>query len=108
MLEANTQLTRLLSEQAVDGAGAGFSVPRGTQHRLYCAQIVGDGAVSATVTFEGSCDGEAWLPMAAGLSLSGTDSDIDGLAHDTPWPMVRAVVASLTGTDATVTAYLAI
>lgn len=65
------------------------------------ANIAGTGAVSATVTLEGS-NGLGWSVIKT-LSLTGTDDDIK---HDTvqgqPWAMVRAQIASISGTGATV------
>ena len=67
------------------------------------AVIQGTGAVSATVTIEGSNDGTFWNGTVLGtITLTGTTSDADGFAIVAPYKYVRAVLASLTGTAASV------
>lgn len=75
------------------------------------AIITGTGAVSATVTIQATNDdatfqGTAsnWVTTVLGtISLTGTTTATDGFAYVGPWKYVRATVASITGTGATVT-----
>ena len=72
------------------------------------AIITGSGALTATVTVQGSNNGVHWSTIGSALSLSGSGSDTKTQAVDSPWAAVRAISASLTGTGATVSAYLSI
>lgn len=87
-----------------DGAGNAFLVARGAPERVYQASIAGSGAVAANVTFQGSNDGSNWVDIGSAVSLSGTGSDTGAVASVVPWPMVRAVVASSSGTISSITA----
>lgn len=75
---------------------------------LVQAIITGTGALTATVTVQGSNNGVNWSTIGSALSLSGTTTDTKTQAIDSPWAFVRAVSASLTGTGAAVSAYLSI
>jgi len=109
MPNVNEQVTKLLSAVIADGVGDAFSLPRGVADHAFAATIAGTGAVSATVTVEGSVDGENWVPALATMSLTGTGSDIKGAAlSGAPYPHIRLRVASLTGTGATVNAWMGI
>lgn len=74
-------------------------------HRTVQASIAGSGAVSATVTVEVSNDQVGWI-TAATITLSGTDSDTDGVAIDAAWGYTRVTLSGITGTSAAVTATL--
>jgi len=70
--------------------------------------ITGTGAVSATVTIQGSNQEDTfngtksnWATINA-FSMTGTTSDTQGFTSVSTWRYVRAVVASITGTGATV------
>lgn len=108
MREINSQVGRLLTGATANVTGAGVLMPRGARERVYQASIAGTGAVSATVTIEGSCDGVNWVAIGLPLSLSGSGGDTKAIESVFPWPMVRAVLASLTGTGATVDVYVGI
>lgn len=109
MPDVNDQVTRLVPATTVNVTGETFTVPRGERERVYQATITGtSGAVSATVTLQGSCDGANWVTIGSALSLSGTLTDTQAIESAYPWPMVRAVVASLTGTGATATVLMGI
>jgi hypothetical protein len=109
MPDANFQVTRLLNlGTTANVTGEAWTMPRGSRERVYQATIAGTGAVSATVTIQGSCDGVSWVTIGSALSLSGTGSDTKAIESLYPWPQVRAVVASITGTGATVVAYVGI
>jgi hypothetical protein len=68
----------------------------------YQAAITGTGSVSATVTIQGSNDGVNWSTIGTAMSLSGTGSDVKTTSAAIPWRLHRAVIASITGTGATV------
>lgn len=69
----------------------------------YQASITGSGAVSATVTIQGSNDGSNWTTIGTAMSLSGTGSDVKATNSTVPWRHHRSVIASITGTSAAVT-----
>lgn len=83
------------------GTGTRFSAPQAD--RTFQATVVGTGAVAATVIFEGSNDGAAYVTLAT-ITLSGTTSASDGVPSTARWPLVRARVTALSGTGAVVTA----
>lgn len=101
------QVDRLLSDATANATGDAVVMPPGSRERVYQATIAGTGAVSATVTIQGSCDGTNWVTIGSALSLSGSGSDTKAQESVYPWPQVRAVLASLSGTGATVNAYVA-
>ena len=69
--------------------------------------LTGSGTVSVTATLEVSNDGVTWIPItASALSLSGTNSDTDGLTIDAAWVYARITLSSITGTGATATAFM--
>ena len=70
--------------------------------------ITGTGSVTATVTIQGSNQDESfngtksnWVTINA-FSMTGTTSDTQGFTSVSTWRYVRAVVASISGTGATV------
>lgn len=72
-------------------------------YRVYQATVSGTGAVTATITYFGSVDGVNYSATAfATITLSGTTAVTDNFASTAPWPYVRCVTASVTGTGATV------
>lgn len=107
MPDAFQPSNRLLTDVVANGSGAAFSCPSRAPYRVYQAMIAGTGALTGTVTFEGSCDGATWAPIAAGLDCSGNDAVTKFVAVTAPWPFVRATVSSLTGTGAKVNAWVA-
>lgn len=67
------------------------------------ATVTGTGAVTATVVFDVSNDGENAVSTTLGtITLSGTTSASDGFTTDAPWKYVRARVTAISGTGATV------
>ena len=67
------------------------------------ANVVGTGAVTATVVIDCSNDNLYWCttPLAT-ITLSGTTSSADGFTTTAPWKYVRARVTAISGTGATV------
>ena len=67
------------------------------------ANVVGTGAVTATIVFDVSNDGTYACSTVLGtITLSGTTSSTDGFTTDAPWKYVRARVTAISGTNATV------
>lgn len=67
------------------------------------ANVVGSGAVSATIVIEASNDSTYALATAVGtITLSGTDNSSDGFTTDAPWKYIRARITAISGTSATV------
>lgn len=73
---------------------------------VFQATISGTGAVSATVIINASMQGNIWTPIGT-LSLTGTTTDSKTAAMTAPWPLVRTDITAISGTGATVNAYVA-
>jgi hypothetical protein len=69
------------------------------------AKVAGTGSVAASVAVQVSNNAEDWIP-ATTLSLSGTTSNTNGAAVNAAWAYYRLSVSGITGTGATVTAWL--
>lgn len=68
------------------------------------ATITGTGAVTATIDIEVSNDGTYWCDTVMGtITLAGTNEHTDGFTSVAPWKYVRAILVTITGTDASVT-----
>lgn len=65
------------------------------------AVLTGTGAVSATINWYGSNDGVTGVLLGT-TSLSGTNSDSDGLAPLAQWPYIGKQVTAISGTSASV------
>ena len=99
----------LLPAGTVAATGPIFDGPWNEARRgMVQAVITGTGAVSATVTLQGSNNGVNWTTVGSAMSLSGTTSDTKTQAVDYPWAQLRAVSSVLSGTGATVSAYLSL
>ncbi len=75
--------------------------------RTFQAVCTGTGAVTATVTIQGSLDKTNWVTITT-LSLSGTAPQTASYEHSSAWTYIRATSASVTGTGATVNVYVAL
>lgn len=103
----NHQVTRLLTGATANGDSDIFQMPIATPARVFSGRIEGTGSVSATLTIRGSIDGENWTDLVT-LALSGTGSD-DKFDEDiASWPLIKANVASISGTGASVDAWMGI
>ena len=69
------------------------------------ASEAGTGAVTATVILQGCNDESSWKTFAT-FSLSGTTTATDGASYAQEWKFIRAGVTAISGTGATVQAYL--
>lgn len=79
--------------------------PWGTQVSVQ-ANVAGTGAVTADVAVQVSNDNVNWI-TASTISLTATTSDTDGVAVNAAWAYYRLDVTNVTGTGATVTAFIA-
>lgn len=93
----------LLSGVLVTGAGTGVAMTSGP--KVAQAYVVGTGAVTATVKFQGSLGDGYWNDIDS-VTLSGTTSASDAKSWVVPWPQVRANVTAISGTGAAVTVYV--
>lgn len=104
--------TRLLTAVTVTGASADVDPAQASGkgsdfqgNMTLQASIAGTGAVTATVTLEGS-NGHGWTVLKT-LSLSGTNTDTKAdSVQGQPWARVRANVTAISGTGAAVSASL--
>ncbi len=79
---------------------AGPSTASNTPKRTVQATVTASsGAATATVLIAGSNNGVDWLTLAT-ITLSGSSSDSDGVALESPWKRIRAECTAITGTDA--------
>ena len=90
------------------GTATGTELTTGNNdQRTFQAVCTGTGAVTATVTIEGSLDKSNWVTITT-LSLSGTAPQTASYEHTSAWTYIRAKSASVTGTGATVNVYVAL
>lgn len=94
----------LLSGATVTGAGASVQ-DADYLNRVYQATVSGTGTVSATILIQVSLDGTNWITLAT-ITLSGTTTATDGAASDAPWLYTRANLTVISGTGATVNAFM--
>ncbi len=95
----------LLSAVAATGAGSIAAPPYGRK----TLQVVGrttNSTGSATVTLEVSNDKVNWITAASVVVALSTAEATGGVAMDASWKYVRPNVTALSGTGATVDAYL--
>lgn len=76
-------------------------------HRTYQAIVSGTGAVTATIEIYVSNDAVNWILMGT-ISLSGTTTATDGFTSEAPWKHTKAKLAEITGTGASVSAYMGV
>lgn len=84
-------------------SGSIVHVPTGIPIRTYSASVTGTGTVSATVIVYGSNDGQNWNDLGT-ITLSGSNSAMDGFPSIAPWEYVKADLTTITGTNAIVNA----
>ncbi len=94
--------TQFFFGEKTNGASPSFAAPLNV--RTCSALLVGSGAVSATVSFQGSEDDTLWLELDS-LNLSGTDSASDSTVITSTMPYVRAVISDIFGHGAAVTSF---
>lgn len=89
----------LLNNDGSDTTGAAIPVPsvRDSGRTMCVGALDGTGPVTSSVAIQGSHDTVHWLAIGT-LTLSGTPSDVKSLAIDYPWPHLRAVSSTGSGT----------
>ena len=102
------QAEQLLVAATTNATSDVWTMPKGSGNRVMSADINGAGSVSATVTFEGSIDGVNWFTIGSAISLSGTTTANGSTTSTVVWPLVKAVISTITGTGAAVDAWMAI
>lgn len=98
-----TQPRTLLDAVAATGAGEAIRTTSGP--KTVQANVVGTGAVGATVKIQVGNIPDVWEDLAT-ITLSGTTSDSDGLAWTVPWAYCRADCTAISGTGARLTVAL--
>ncbi len=91
----------LFGAQTANGHSPVVQVPGPLQS--FQATVTGTGAVTATITINVSNDNLNWIELGV-ITLSGTTTDTGGFQALGGWVYTQAVLSSLTGTGATVTA----
>jgi hypothetical protein len=66
------------------------------------------GAGAAAIVLQGSLDGTNWEDIGTVTLTLATTTSSDSFAIDNPWDQVRVNVSSISGTDASVDAWLAV
>lgn len=94
----------LLTAQQTTGLGAlvnGLGAPSKVS-----AQVIGDGAVSATVVVRGrDILNGTWITLAT-ITLSGTNADADSFVMVASYFQVQAELTAVSGTSVRVTAFM--
>lgn len=103
------EVYNLFADPGVTSTTTGSFVYKVGPYATFQANVVGTGAVSATVVIECSNDGTYAVATALGtITLSGTTSSTDGFTTNAPWKYVRARVTAISGTGATVQVYMGV
>jgi len=101
---ASGRVYNLLADAGVTQTATGDAKYKDSPYSTFQANVVGTGAVSATVIIDASNDNVYWCATPLGtITLSGTTSHSDGFTTTAPWKYVRARVTAVSGTGATVT-----
>lgn len=91
------------SATTTTSATTGDGIYKDSPYTTFQANVVGTGAVTATVVIDCSNDKLYWNTTALGtITLTGTTSAADGFTTTSPWKYVRARVTAISGTGATV------
>jgi hypothetical protein len=99
----------LYTEPGTTTTSTSLSVYKDSPTSTFQANVVGTGAVTATVVIEGSNDNTYWVSTVLGtITLSGTTSSTDGFTTSAPWKYVRARTTAISGTGATVQVYMGV
>jgi hypothetical protein len=95
--DGNVSTTTTQNSQVYRLWGSAFSVQ---------AKVTGSGSVAASVAIQVSNNAVDWITSST-LSLTGTGSDVKGASVSTLYAYYRLAVSGITGTGATVTAWVA-
>jgi hypothetical protein len=99
------KVTTIFSNDGADATGTGVQMPpyRDSGRAIAVASIDGSGAIASSVSVQGSVDNVHWVTIGSALALSASTTDSDVLGIDYPWPFLRAVSASGSGTRTALT-----
>lgn len=95
-------ITNLLTATAT-GAGQTSAYAPGKAATFQASGATTESTGAASVNIEVSNDGVTWLTLGTITLTLGTTATGDGFASTAPWAFVRANVASISGTGASVT-----
>ena len=98
-----TNRAHLIKNATATATGTAFAIP--CAGITVQASVAGTGAVSATVLVEVSNDNVYFMPLGT-ITLTGASPQTDGFAASAAWCFIRANVTALSGTGATVNAYM--
>jgi len=94
---------------AATATGAGGTATLSTKDTTFQASgTTSTGSGAATVVIEVSDNGDDWLTLGTITLTLGTTSTSDGFAAAASWAFVRANVTAISGTDATVSAWMGV
>ena len=101
-----TIATTLLNAVTATGAGLPTTISNTSGVTFQASGTTTAGAGAATVVIQVSNDGLVWLTLGTITLTLGTTIAGDGFAADAPWGMARANVTAISGTGASVSAYV--
>lgn len=106
-IEETINAVSLLTAATVTGGGPYCRSGKRNTRVFQVSGAVTEGAGAATVIVEASIDGVGWLTLGSvSLTLSTTVAT-DGFTYDDyPWVLYRARVSSISGTGASVSAFM--
>jgi hypothetical protein len=93
------KVTELLSNDGADATGGWIETPpwRESGRGMVVAALDGDTTFASSVTIEGSHDGVHAVAIGSALALDESGAT-ESVGIDYPWPFLRAVAASGSGT----------
>ena len=98
--------TQMISANSAPTTGSPLAVA--AARKVVKATVTGTGAVSASIDIYGNVHATAANGIKLGtLSPAGTNTGVDGIAFDAPWPFLYAVVTAISGTGAVAQAEVA-
>lgn len=98
--------TTFLDNATTTGAGAHRANANKSKLTFQATGFTTSGVGAATIAIEVSNDGLVWLTLGTITLTLGTTITGDGFAADAPWGMLRANVTAISGTGASVSAYI--
>lgn len=99
------QFGPLLEAKTTTGTGPTAGPNQSNKLKTFHAQIVGSGAIGATVLIQASNISSSavagyWVTLAT-IVVSGTSVISDGFVSEAPWKYYRANIFAISGTSAT-------
>ena len=97
--------TTLISEKTTATAGPVMKTS-GAKAVFQAVGSTASGSGSATIAIEGSLDDENWVNIGTITLTLSSSATSDGFSMNAPWESVRANVTAISGTGASVDAYM--